>query len=256
MNLGYTGKPYDTATGLYNYGYRDYNPEAARFTTIDPVRDGSNWFAYVNNDPVNWVDLWGLDKNLTIHNTDPTPGKNEIISSTGNFGHTWVEIEGEHLGWGWESGDPATGNTIPGAMLTTQSENEINGKATSSYTKTVTDEQAQAVKDYFTNLSNSNYGYNLGGMAKDPKATMCTEAVVNALNQSGSLTLTESAIINKPYDPWGNSFPVNLPQAYQAMAPGVKDLTSPNPNAIEPGIDQLNSLNQLSNNNQPNNKNR
>jgi RHS repeat-associated protein len=40
MNLGYTGKPYDAATGLYNYGYRDYAPEAARFTTVDPVRDG------------------------------------------------------------------------------------------------------------------------------------------------------------------------------------------------------------------------
>jgi RHS repeat-associated protein len=60
MYLGYTGKPYDTTTGLYNYGYRDYKPEAARFTTIDPIRDGANWFAYVNNDPVNWVDLWGL----------------------------------------------------------------------------------------------------------------------------------------------------------------------------------------------------
>ena len=31
-----------------------------RFTTVDPVRDGSNWFAYVNNDPVNYVDLDGL----------------------------------------------------------------------------------------------------------------------------------------------------------------------------------------------------
>jgi RHS repeat-associated protein len=58
--LGYTGKPYDTTTGLYNYGYRDYAPEVARFTTVDPVRDGANWFAYVNNDPVNWVDFWGL----------------------------------------------------------------------------------------------------------------------------------------------------------------------------------------------------
>jgi RHS repeat-associated protein len=63
MNLGYTGKPYDTATGLYNYGYRDYKPEAARFTTVNPVRDGANWFVYVNNDPVNWVDLWGLEAN-------------------------------------------------------------------------------------------------------------------------------------------------------------------------------------------------
>jgi RHS repeat-associated protein len=61
MNLGYTGKPYDSRTELYNYGYRDYEPGTARFTTVDPVRDGSNWFVYVNNDPVNWVDPWGLD---------------------------------------------------------------------------------------------------------------------------------------------------------------------------------------------------
>ena len=61
MNLGYTGKPYDPATGLYNYGYRDYQSAAARFTSEDPIRDGNNWFAYVNNDPVNWVDLWGLE---------------------------------------------------------------------------------------------------------------------------------------------------------------------------------------------------
>jgi RHS repeat-associated protein len=60
MNLGYTGKPYDSATGLYDYGYRDYASATARFTTVDPIRDGSNWFAYVNNDPVNWVDPWGL----------------------------------------------------------------------------------------------------------------------------------------------------------------------------------------------------
>jgi RHS repeat-associated protein len=68
MNLGYTGKPYDTATGLYNYGFRDYQSIAARFTTEDPIRDGNNWFAYVNNDPVNYVDLWGLEGNVLIIN--------------------------------------------------------------------------------------------------------------------------------------------------------------------------------------------
>jgi RHS repeat-associated protein len=63
MNLGYTGKPYDVVTGLYDYGYRDYSPALARFTTVDPIRDGSNWFVYVNNDPVNWIDPWGLSAN-------------------------------------------------------------------------------------------------------------------------------------------------------------------------------------------------
>ena len=59
-DYGYLGKPYDSITGLYNYGYRDYSPQSVRFTTVDPIRDGANWFAYVNNDPVNYVDLWGL----------------------------------------------------------------------------------------------------------------------------------------------------------------------------------------------------
>ena len=59
-DYGYLGKPYDSITGLYNYGYRDYSPQTVRFTTIDPIRDGANWFAYVNNDPVNYIDLWGL----------------------------------------------------------------------------------------------------------------------------------------------------------------------------------------------------
>jgi RHS repeat-associated protein len=60
VGLGYTRNPYDPTTGLYNYGYRDYRPDAARFTMVDPVRDGNNWFAYVNNAPVNYVDPWGL----------------------------------------------------------------------------------------------------------------------------------------------------------------------------------------------------
>ena len=60
-DFGYLGKQHDPTSCLYNYGYRDYQPKSARFTTLDPIRDGSNWFAYVNNDPVNFVDLWGLE---------------------------------------------------------------------------------------------------------------------------------------------------------------------------------------------------
>lgn len=59
-DYAYTGKPYDQTTGMYNYGYRDYVPQTARFSTIDPIRDGNNWFAYCNNEPVNFLDAWGL----------------------------------------------------------------------------------------------------------------------------------------------------------------------------------------------------
>ena len=60
LETGYTGKPYDSVTGLSDYGFRDYSPTHARFITEDPIRDGENWFSYVGNNPVNWVDPWGL----------------------------------------------------------------------------------------------------------------------------------------------------------------------------------------------------
>ena len=66
---GYLGKQHDPTTKLYNYGYRDYKPQTARFTTLDPIRDGHNWFSYCNGDPVNFIDLWGLELGQrTSHN--------------------------------------------------------------------------------------------------------------------------------------------------------------------------------------------
>jgi RHS repeat-associated protein len=97
MNLGYTGKPYDTATGMYNYGYRDYQPEVARFTTVDPIRDGANWFAYVNNDPVNWVDLWGLEiiylkgPGATDADTEATKQMEENVKNSGTLAGQLVQ---------------------------------------------------------------------------------------------------------------------------------------------------------------------
>ncbi len=59
-SYGYLGKTFDPTSKLYNYGYRDYNPSISRFTTLDPIRDGPNWFSYCNADPVNFVDPDGL----------------------------------------------------------------------------------------------------------------------------------------------------------------------------------------------------
>ena len=56
-DFGYLGKQLDSTASLYNYGYRDYNPCTARFTTVDPIRDGPNWFTYCNSDPVNHIGM-------------------------------------------------------------------------------------------------------------------------------------------------------------------------------------------------------
>ncbi len=59
---GFVGKKYNAFTGLYDFSYRDYNPDSMRFTSVDPIRDGQNWYAYCPGDPVNYVDVNGLEQ--------------------------------------------------------------------------------------------------------------------------------------------------------------------------------------------------
>jgi RHS repeat-associated protein len=58
----YTGKPYLAATGDYAFRYRNYFPEAARWTTEDPsgFPDGANIHSYIKNNPTSKVDYEGL----------------------------------------------------------------------------------------------------------------------------------------------------------------------------------------------------
>ena len=64
IDHGFVGKKYDASSGAYNFGFRDYTPTTASFTTQDPIRDGMNWYSYCSGDPVNCVDLWGLENNM------------------------------------------------------------------------------------------------------------------------------------------------------------------------------------------------
>jgi hypothetical protein len=46
--------------GLYYFNARWYDSSTGRFTSEDPVRDGVNWFVYVSNNPLRFVDPTGL----------------------------------------------------------------------------------------------------------------------------------------------------------------------------------------------------
>jgi len=58
------GGLYDADTGLVRFGARDYYAKLGRWTSKDPILldDGTNVFAYVGADHVNWVDPEGLSK--------------------------------------------------------------------------------------------------------------------------------------------------------------------------------------------------
>ncbi len=65
--FGFAGGIYDPHTKLVRFGARDYDAETGRWTAKDPIGFGggdTNLYGYVVNDPVDFIDLQGLDVNI------------------------------------------------------------------------------------------------------------------------------------------------------------------------------------------------
>ena len=60
-NYKYNGKEFDGEAGvnLYYYGARYYDPQIGRFISVDPVKDYTNPYSYVRNNPLNAIDPTG-----------------------------------------------------------------------------------------------------------------------------------------------------------------------------------------------------
>ena len=71
----YTGREFDTEANLYFYRARYYDPQAGRFLSEDPITfsGGIDFYAYVQNNPVEFTDAFGLQAARPLPLPSPTP---------------------------------------------------------------------------------------------------------------------------------------------------------------------------------------
>ncbi|MCP4344090.1 MAG: RHS repeat-associated core domain-containing protein, partial [Desulfobacterales bacterium] len=63
--FGFAGGLHDRDAGLVRFGYRDYDPDAGRWTAKDPIRfagGDTDLYGYCLNDPIMFIDPYGLAK--------------------------------------------------------------------------------------------------------------------------------------------------------------------------------------------------
>lgn len=90
----YTGREWDDETSLYFYRARYYDPAAGRFISKDPIGFGGgvNFYAYVQNNPINYTDPEGKQVKLCHRALGDSPMR------LGPFHHTYLDVNGQLIG--------------------------------------------------------------------------------------------------------------------------------------------------------------
>lgn len=146
---GYTGQKRDSATGLYYYNARYYDPTMGRFITPDTIVQDPydpqylNRYAYCRNNPVNLVDPTGhisdwddnsrplnYNFNLNTGGNGHSNGGGSGNGGGGNYGNNGSSGGSGWGGYGWPGGGGGGGGGGIGGMgdSGTWNSNQMSGK--------------------------------------------------------------------------------------------------------------------------------
>jgi RHS repeat-associated protein len=104
----FAGREYDAETGLYFMRSRYYDPQLARFISEDPIgiEGGLNVFAYVNDDPANTTDPYGLCGYLLDDDSDCAGGGGPTLPTMYITESRWPFSTPRNQGWTKNFGNP------------------------------------------------------------------------------------------------------------------------------------------------------
>jgi RHS repeat-associated protein len=118
----FSSKQYHSATGLYYYGLRWYDPNLQRWMNRDPIGEdgGLNLYRFVYNNPNSWFDADGL----VPDGFTPPSGGNLYQPDLNAFGYNWptffqalweqwLEDQRAANDYGTWNGQPVLGGTPP-----------------------------------------------------------------------------------------------------------------------------------------------
>jgi|GEM_PF-3472363 len=187
-----------------DYGFRYYMPEIGRFTGVDPIADQYphvSTYNYAENDPVGHIDLWGLQKAISVIQM----GKNSQGKWYTNNAFT---IERGDMRWGAYAANTDLGTR--GKLLVIQ--NLETGDRVSAYKQTLMDKVMNRFEGggSETEAGGGIMFFKTDGMGKETRFSPNADIGENIDDLMGTFDATkatQSSIVNGVVDliDWSNN---------------------------------------------------
>ncbi len=154
----YNGKELQKELDWYDYGFRQYDPAIARFTTIDPLtvkNNSQSGFVYAANNPIRFIDYMGLDTLLVdkkgrFAEESIKGGDNDVIVKVSNRERRKGEIN-------HKKDHEVSEDFELGSITATSEKTELSGKVTT--VTTTNNDESEGIFNFLADNTKVEYSH-------------------------------------------------------------------------------------------------